>query len=62
MKRAHPADSDTDDDQNIGTTLTPFDQLPDEVLFHIFSFVSLPTLEDVSFTNSSPKIQNCVIT
>ena len=63
MKRTHPDPEDTDDDdhkktknQQGTTTMTPFDKLPTEALFHIFSFVCVPTLEHESGI-SSPRFE-----
>lgn len=56
MERPH-RHSDTDEDYNSDTTtLVPssFEQVPDDVMFHIFSFVSLPSLENIPLHYYNP--------
>lgn len=70
MKRTYCPYPDADDDyyyynddeiQNQGKAVTPFDKLPNEILFHIFSFVDLPTVKAPCISPSPRfKIVSCL--
>mmetsp|Transcript_6862 Transcript_6862/g.12919 ORF Transcript_6862/g.12919 Transcript_6862/m.12919 type:complete len:489 (+) Transcript_6862:2548-4014(+) len=69
MERTYYPYPDSDDDsyhdnddeiQNQGKAVTPFDKLPNEILFHIFSFFNLPTVEAPCISPPRFEIVSCL--